>query len=377
MNKNPFIFKPIPVESPFCDRIEILQKLKEYAQNGSDIVLSSPRRYGKTSLVRRVLHQCSDEYLTIYVSFEKLDSEKDAAARIAQGIYAAIYAKELTFEKAMRWAKKTLTSYSPSMQLNPGGTPSFSAIPQAGIAGRQLLEQVMSDLQVMAEKVDNRIIIAFDEFQEITRLNGSDGIEGLLRTQIQFQEFSHIFIGSRRAVLKEMFEDPKRSFFKSAIIKSLSPLPPEDLIQYYMDQFALAGKKCPQKIAAQLATLSYGYGFYAQQYGYFAFSVTETTADKTAVLEATEAVREQASPGFEMLLTTLPANQIKLLKSLAVEPTHQLTAADYCQRHDLISSNVAYARKALVAQDLIEQDADHDGLWRVVDPVMTTWLKSE
>ncbi|WP_031482674.1 ATP-binding protein [Maridesulfovibrio frigidus] len=308
------------------------------------------------------------------MSFEQLDSEKDTAARIAQGIYSAIASKETILEKAAKWAKDTLTSYSPSMQINPDGTPSFSAVSIGGIGGRALLEQVLKDLNAMAEKMDNRVIIAFDEFQEVSRLKGSDGIEGLLRTQIQFQEFSHIFIGSRRAVLKQMFEDPKRSFFKSAIMKTLQPLPTVDLVQYYIDLFASAEKKCPSNISTGLAELSHGYGFYAQQYGYFAFGASERVADSSSFNEAAQAVLEQAKSGFEILLSTMTANQIKLLKALAIDPTQALTAGEYCMKHEMISSNVAYARNSLVEQDHIEKD--NEGWWRVVDPVFRLWLQN-
>ncbi len=373
MHKNPFLFKPVPVDSLFCDRKEILQELKDLIKNSTDVVLSSPRRYGKTSLVRRVLHQLGGKYLTIYVSFERLDSERDAAARIAKGVYSAFFMKESTLERGLRLAKKALTSFSPSMQVGADGTPSFSAVPLAGMEGRELLEHVLEDLHIMAEKLENKIVMAFDEFQEITRLPRSDGVEGLLRTHIQFQHFSHIFIGSRRAVLREMFENPKRSFFKSAVIKPLARLPVHDLIKYYSVQFHRAGKRCPKNIATEMAERSHGYGFYAQQYGYFTFGASGEKATQEAVQAAAYAILEQAKPGFEMLLNTLPVNQIRLLKALAREPTSQLTAADFGRRHSLISSNTAYARKVLVEQDHIEKGSD--GMWRIVDPVLCEWLR--
>lgn len=130
----------------------------------------------------------------------------------------------------------------------------------------------------------------------------------------------------------------------------------------------------PSNIATGLAELSHGYGFYAQQYGYFAFGASERVADNSSLQEASQAVFEQAKSGFEVLISTMTANQIKLLKALAVDPTKTITAGEYCQKHEMISSNVAYVRTALVEQDHIGKD--REGWWRVVDPVFRLWLQN-
>jgi uncharacterized protein len=54
MSKNPFILSLIPPDAPFCNRIEELEQLTSYAMDGNNVVLLSARRFGKTSLVKRV-----------------------------------------------------------------------------------------------------------------------------------------------------------------------------------------------------------------------------------------------------------------------------------------------------------------------------------
>ncbi|WP_285905074.1 AAA family ATPase [Pseudodesulfovibrio pelocollis] len=370
--RNPFILKALPPDRPFCDRTAELEELTGHARGGVDVVLSSPRRYGKTSLVFRVLAQLQDEgFLTIYTSFDQVDSSESAAKTLAQGIAAAIQRNEKGLDKAIRWAKNVLTSFQPAVTIDQDGNPVFTVAPKQGASGLELLEQTMQDLETMASKLDEKVVLVFDEFQEVTRLPNSEGVEGLLRTRVQTQLFSHFFVGSRRSVLEAMFTNRGRPFFKSALMMSLPPLPLDELAGYFKALFA-DGKDCPDDVAEFLAFRSKGYGFYAQQLGFYAFSL----ADKAATLEEAQRayalVVEQAAPGFEMVVSSLTLNQIKLLKALATAPSREMTGGEYLARHGLVASNVAYARKGLVEQDLIEKGPD--GNWRLTDPFFAEWL---
>jgi len=86
---NPFYLRVLPLDAPFCDREKDLNELASHARNGANVVLFSPRRYGKTSLVRRVQDRLkNDGTLTIYVDFLGVDSVEDLASRIASRFYA-------------------------------------------------------------------------------------------------------------------------------------------------------------------------------------------------------------------------------------------------------------------------------------------------
>ena len=371
--KNPFLLKALPPNRPFCDREKELEELKTHARNGADVVISSPRRFGKTSLVFRALNQLQAEgYLTIYTSFDQVDSPENAAGILARGIASAIHRRETVLEKAMRWMKSALTGFVPAATINEEGHPVFTVTRKPGSSGADLLSRTLEDLEEVADKLDGKVVVVFDEFQEISRLPDSAGIEGLLRTRVQAQLFSHIFVGSRRSVLEAMFVNRGRPFFKSAILTSLPPLPTGDLVAYYVERFDEGGKKCPKEVAELLASRAQGYGFYAQQLGYYAFTLSGDAVTGEDVERAFSLALEQASPGFEGLLATMKLNQVKLLKALAAEPVKEMMSGEYLQRHGLVASNVSYAKKVLVDQDLIEPG--QDGRWRLTDHVFAQWL---
>lgn len=371
--RNPFLLKALPPDRPFCDREKELEELKTHARNGADVVVSSPRRFGKTSLVFRALDRLRTEgYLTIYTSFDQVDSPGNAAGILAQGIVSAIRKRETVLEKGMRWAKSTLTEFVPAATINEEGRPVFTVTPKQGRSGTDLLSRTLKDLECLADKLDGKVVVVFDEFQEISRLPDSAAIEGLLRTRVQEQHFSHIFVGSRRSVLEAMFVNRGRPFFKSAILTSLPPLPSEDLVAYYVERFGEGGKKCPEEVAALLASRAQGYGFYAQQLGYYAFTLSGETVTEEDAERAFSLVTEQASPGFEGLLATMKLNQVRLLKALAAEPASKMMSGEYLQRHGLVASNVSYARNVLVDQDLIESGRDRR--WKLTDHVFAQWL---
>lgn len=370
--RNPFILKALPPDRPFCNRVAELEGLKDHARAGADVVLSSPRRYGKTSLVFRVLDQLeSDGYLTIYTTFDQIDSPENAAKILAQGITSAIQRREKGLDKAIRWAKAALTGFQPAATIDQNGTPVFTVAPRLGASGLDLLEQTMQDLEAMSAKLDGKVVLVFDEFQEVTKLPNSGGVEGLLRTRIQAQHFSHFFVGSRRSVLEAMFTDRGRPFFKSALMLNLAPLPASDLIPYYIGRFKEGNVHCTEEVAAFLCNCSRGYGFYAQQLGYYAYSFAGEEVLISNAEKAFDMVLEQASPGFEILLSNLKLNQIKLLKALAAEQTLELTSGEYLKCHGLIASNVAYAKTVLTELDLIEKSPDG---WRLTDHVFGEWL---
>ena len=103
---NPFLIETLPPDSPFCNRQQEIERLKACAESGTNIVLFSPRRYGKTSLALRVQAMLArEDYITIYCQLFGVDSITDAASRIGRSTLAAIHARSSLFENGERFLK--------------------------------------------------------------------------------------------------------------------------------------------------------------------------------------------------------------------------------------------------------------------------------
>ena len=214
MSKNPFIISVIPPEAPFCNRSRELRQLISYASTGTNVVVFSPRRFGKTSLVKRVQANLAKKgMLTLYADFFGVTSIDDVAGRIAKCVYAFIRGIEPLMNKAIR----LLTTFRPV--LKPAEDGSFTVnIESTGqnLQGIELLDKTLDDLGLFIEQIGpEKVHIVFDEFQEITELRDK-GIEGTLRSHIQFHRSSCFFVGSRRHILLGMFNEKSRPFYESA-----------------------------------------------------------------------------------------------------------------------------------------------------------------
>ena len=189
---NPFVLGVIPPEAPFCDRSKELKELISYAKSDANVVLYSPRRYGKTSLIKRVQSILANQgFIAIYVDFFGLSSTDDIAGRIAKSVYKTLYNQKTVFEKAVKMFK----AFRPVMRPSDTGISlSVEVIPQ-NVSGIELLEKTMEDLGRFITQSKVGINIVFDEFQEITELKSPE-IEGVLRKYIQEHQASYFLLAA-------------------------------------------------------------------------------------------------------------------------------------------------------------------------------------
>jgi hypothetical protein len=212
--KNPFYLHEVPPDAPFCDREQELKDLSAYARAKANVVLFSPRRYGKTSLVRRVQHRLSaGGAVAIHADFFGLASVEDAAGRLAKAAYRFTHGRRNLWSAAL----KALASFRPVLKPDAEGGMSITVEPSRGLDGLSLFEETLSSLGRLAGEVGKLIHVTFDEFQEIVVLREAPQIEAIARSLLQRGELGCFFVGSRRRLLLGMFNDRQRPFFQSAI----------------------------------------------------------------------------------------------------------------------------------------------------------------
>ncbi|MFH0947899.1 MAG: ATP-binding protein [Elusimicrobiota bacterium] len=371
--RNPFYLKPLPLTVPFCDREKEIDDLVRHSENLTNVVLSSPRRYGKTSLIKRVQNILGKkETVIVYVDYFGVTSVDEFVSRFASGVYSVIYEKKSIFEKAV----KIFTSLRPVIKLDPETGLAITVEIARGKSGMQLLEETMRGFGEFLKSGRIKCNVAFDEFQEITELKESKSIEGTMRSYIQDQQnVSYFFIGSRRRILSDIFNDKKRPFYKSAINYVLPPLPLADTVKYLGALFKKSGKKCPEDIAQKIHDLSAGYPYYVQKLSYFIFDTTKNKINDKHFHEGLMQMLSEETPLLEMMLQNLRPGQISFLSSLAKEPTDAPFTTEYINRHHLGSlGGVQAAIKKLLEMDYIEKTSFG---WKVVDPIFALWLRKK
>jgi hypothetical protein len=218
--------------------------------------------------------------------------------------------------------------------------------------------------------------VALDEFQEIVTLKEALQVEGIMRTQIQQQQASYFFIGSRRRILLGIFNERQRPFFQSAINYPLKLLPLDELAEFMVEQFKKSQRKCTVAMAKKLASLTGFHPYYSEKLVFFIYELSRTVTEES-MGRAMERLVLSEKPVFEAILQGLSPHQRLLLQALAKEVTPKLLASGYIQKHGLGSvGGVQHSSKQLEELDLIEKD-EETGVWRPVDPILAIWLRMQ
>jgi hypothetical protein len=371
MHGNPFTLKEIPAGAAFCDRQQELSDLISFAAARENVLLYSPRRYGKTSLIRKVQDQLeADGALTAYCDLFGVSSIEEIAGRIARSIYTITQKNDSLFQKSIRF----LTSFRPVLSPSPEGGISVSVQPAYTSEALELLDTTMEALGKFVGDVPNLVHIVLDEFQEISEIDHSIRIEGRLRHYTQRMTCGFVFVGSRRRILLEMFNERKRPFFQSTVNYELRTLPRQDLIDFIALRFKDAGKSMSSDLAAEICDLISQHPYYVQKFCFFLFDRTTKKVTHKDISETYRLVLESEKALFESILRRITAKQIAILTAIAKEPTKRLFAAEYMARHNLKSTGgIQRGLHVLTGEDLIERNPA-EGPWAVVDPLFRQWL---
>ena len=368
---NPFTMRVIPPDAPFCNRTEERKDLCRHAMNQASVVLFSPRRYGKTSLVKKVQHEIEEKAVfTFYADLFMVASVNEVAERIAKSVYTVLHKRESLLKKGARMLK-TFKTFRPILKPSPESGFTLSVEPVSTTAtGTELLDNVLEDLGAFIREQHANVHFVLDEFQEITELKGPS-IEGILRKHIQHHEASYFFVGSRRRVLLDIFNQRNRPFYQSAIMVPIHTLPHDELVPFLEERFESGGKKCPESVAELISRRTHQYPYYAQALAYNVFDLSGKVIRSEDVDAGFDRLLSSERYAYEAVVQGLTGPQITLLRALAASPSLHILSSEYLARHKLTAGGVQYARKKLVELDLIEK---HKDLWRVVDPVFKEWL---
>lgn len=366
---NPFA-PSVASGSDFCDRNQELAELERLVQGGQSIVLSSPRRYGKTSLTLRLQdHLRQQKFLTVYVDFFSVLSEQDVVTKLAKAVVAGI-GREASPDNFGNRLANLFKSFSVTFEARPEGIAISTAL-VPGTSPAAGLDDAMESLFNYVEKHNRKACCVFDEFQEIATLPESKRIEGTLRSHIQMHKsISFIYVGSRRQLLMDMF-GKNRPFYGSCGFMTLNIISRDDFVPYIVQKFSESDKTCSPETASVIYDHVAGYPSYVQRLAAFAWDMTETVCTKDIVEASWNALLDDTTALFEATWTGLSPIERRALTSIAIEPTSQPSASDYLQRYHMPASSMQKALAALKMLDLVEYKEQ----WHLVDPVMAAWIK--
>ncbi len=368
---NPFITTGYAGAAYFCDREQETADLTRMLVNGNNVALISPRRYGKTNLIRHCFAQpeIAEKYYTFVIDIYSTKSVADLVHRLGLSILEAL--KPLG-RKAWEKFITVLSSVRSGISYDISGNPSW----MMSIGDITTPTTTLEEIFYYLEHADKPCIVAIDEFQQITHY-GDERIEATLRTHVQQCTNTHfIFSGSQRHLMGQMFTSPARPFYQSVSIYNLPLLPEDKYVEFCVRLFEEYGKHLSQDVPHALYERFGGVTYYMQRVMNELFSRTLTDGICTAenIEEAIHYIILTSASTYEDLMYQLPEKQSLVLRAIAKEGKAQnLTSGKFIKRHGLLSaSSVKSAVPALLDKGLITSDK---GVYQVYDKFLEIWLQ--
>ena len=248
---NPFKFGTIVESSFFTDRRIELQQIKSVLNSENHLILISPRRFGKTSLVVKALQE--SEHKHIMLNLQSVVSVEDFASRLLKEVF-----KIYKFEKLKYMIKNFRVV--PTLSINPM-TDGVDVAIQPMVDSRVMIEDVFSLLQMLATE-DDRLIVVFDEFQEIKSIDKN--LDRLLRSIIQLHKnINYLFLGSQESMMREIFEKKKSPFFHFGQLLNLDKIPYEDFKLYLYDRLSFMDDA--DRVCDEILDFTKCHPYYTQQ----------------------------------------------------------------------------------------------------------------
>src|SRR5512133_1466646 len=245
---NPFIYSHPVLPEDIIDRDEETQELLHNVVGGHYVRLFAPRKYGKTSLLRRALRdgQEQENLIPVLVDLYRVSSIADVTVRFERA-----YSKHL--KGALR-AKVEDFLQNTGIGLSLGAYGISAKLRIAPKADPLPALPALLDLPLRLEESGGyRAFIALDEFQDIDKVADLDG---LIRSHIQYQGdvASYVFSGSEPALMKQLFENKDRPLYGSAVPMRLGRLPDDDIAEYVAARFAQGGRSVGEALNPLIQT---------------------------------------------------------------------------------------------------------------------------
>lgn len=365
MRENPFFYGSVVSGNHFCNRTKELQELIYNMQSGLNLFLYAPRRFGKTSLVLKAIKQSNMEY--IFLDFMSLIDERGFINEYFNAISKNI---DTPTEKIVKFFKNTL-NIRPNITVNftDSGEPNFK-LDFFTKEQKTTLKEVLELPYLYAKHKNKKVIVAFDEFQEVTRL----GIENTLRSVVQHHEnhVSYVFFGSKKSMMKELFLDTKRAFYKSVKHVNIKEISKSEWTKYIQNGFEKYNKTISNECINIILQASKCFPYYTQQISYELFSKTEKVATQNIVLDTINFILQGEEDLFLSDFSHLSTNQKKALFLLIYANGEKIYTQETMQEFNFTSSSLKKAIEGLLSKDVIDLK---EKKYYFQDPLFEMYLK--
>lgn len=374
---NPFVYGEIVPVAAFVDREAELERLTGDLVAGQKVFLISPRRYGKSSLIRQSLRAASRSgALTVEMTVSRYSSY----VAFLEGYARALVSVEARTDRARTWLKELLAAVRPEVRVEPderGRAQLALAFPSARSDRdvSRLAQEVFALPARVAAARRRRMAIALDEFQAIAQFDGGS-VEHALRAAVQQQrEVGYVFSGSEPALMERML-GRSRPFYKAGPVMRLQKIPAETFARFLESRFRATGIKPIAGLGGAIVELAGNLPYDVQRLAHELWDDARAAGMRSVDLDDLHATLRRLlgehQTLYEAMWQQLTLPQRATLRTSVLEDGRELLSADVRHRHRLGgASTVQASLAALVRDEVLAREGDR---YVVVDSLLREWV---
>lgn len=370
MEKQTFVFGTAATGRNFTDRKRETQRLCANFTYGVNTILISPRRWGKTSLVKKVIETVDkDKVKPVYIDIFSCRDAGEFYARFAESVVRQTATKN---EEWIENIRKFLQRFRPKLKFSTGGEVEFSLTFEV-TPKEEDAESILSLPEKIAEKRGCRIVVCIDEFQQIGEFPDSLTFQKRLRTVWQHQQLtSYCLFGSKRHLMTELFEKSSHPFYKFGDVIFLKKIDTADWVEYIRSRFAETGKEIGEELATEICERVDNQSNYVQQLAWILWIGTKHVARREDLDEAFQELTDHNSMLFESETESLTAPQLNFLRAILEGVDREFTRKEVLNNYQLgTAANIKRIKDSLLKKNLIDIEG---GRTYIPDPVLRHWL---
>lgn len=371
--KNPFQFGTVVREDNFCNRVEELKLLKSYILDGYSVWLYSPRRYGKSSLIKKVFKEVSG-VKTLYFDLYNIHSIEDFCNKYSSLLIRELFDKRLQIKELTSRVSQYLSNLYPVVSFDETGSLSLS-LQKKDIGKQSDIETILQIPSKIGQLTKTQICIAFDEFQEIDRIDPF--LKNWMRSVFQYQEgVSYVFLGSQQSLMEAIFSDIKSPFYEFALKMKINPISGEDFSPFIKRKFLDSGLEIDSSTIDDILSKSEGYPHFVQYFASVVFNMLRNGEDQYQSGFSDlwmERIIQGQSDIFQAIYDQLSRIQRLLLRALSrMEPDEEIYSESSRKKYSLPgSSSLLSAIESLMKKSLIIKTSTS---YKILNPVFKVWV---
>src|SRR5581483_2451303 len=323
--------------------------------NGQNVAIIAPRRFGKSSLVKRAAQELlREKVLVAEVDLMKTPTKEKLAAKLSKTIHDDIASPLFNVKERLR-VFSTLR-IAPVITVDPhDGSPSFSfAASHTDEDIDATLERLLELPAQLGGERNRRVVVFFDEFQEVTTIDPR--LPSLMRAVFQEQpNVAHVYSGSRRDMMRRLFTHQNEPFFRSAKVLELGVIAPPLFRKFIVSRFRRTDRAVPDEVVDAILGITGGHPYATQELAYALWEVVPEGFEATLADfgRALESVLHAENAHFTLVWENSSRAQRLLLQAVAVEPG-RVQGEAYRARFGLpAATTVQRAAETLAAEELL------------------------